>query len=292
MLGAVAARTDLLAGIPLFALLDERELGALAERLDEISEPAGTLLFNAGDPGEALYVVIDGEVEMFFKNATGERIVLELAGPRDFFGEMSLIDRGPRLASALVKKPLHALIIDHGDLEQFLAVCPTAAMDLMGAMGRHLRETTRLLRSSASRNINLETEDKRTAVQKAADWISDFSGSLPFLFIHIILFAIWIGLNVSPLDKSIIGGWDTYPFGLLTMSVSLEAIILSVFVLLSQNRQVSRDRVRNDIEYDVNLKAELEVAHLHEKVDQLYEQVTQRLAKLERGMGGPSSPPR
>jgi uncharacterized membrane protein len=285
---AVAARTDLLAGIPLFSLLDEHELAALAERLDEVREPEGTVLFHAGDPGEALYVVIEGEVEIFFKNATGERIVLEHAGPRDFFGEISLIDLGPRLASALVKKPLHALVIDHGDLEQFLAACPSAAMDLMAAMGRRLRETTRLLRSSASRNINLETEDKRTAVQKAADWISDFSGSLPFLFIHVAVFAVWIGLNVPPLDHTALGGWDAYPFGLLTMSVSLEAIILSVFVLLSQNRQVSRDRVRNDIEYDVNLKAELEVAHLHEKVDQLYEDVARRLQNLERSLAAPS----
>jgi uncharacterized membrane protein len=77
------------------------------------------------------------------------------------------------------------------------------------------------------------------------------------------------------------GGWDAYPFGLLTMSVSLEAIILSVFVLLSQNRQVARDRVRNDIEYDINLKAELEIAHLHEKVDRLYEQTALRLSRLE-----------
>ena len=84
---------------------------------------------------------------------------------------------------------------------------------------------------------------------KVADWISDFSGSLPFLFIHCGLFAVWIALNVGPLARSAIGGFDPFPFGLLTMVVSLEAIILSVFVLLSQNRQAARERVRNDIEY-------------------------------------------
>jgi CRP/FNR family cyclic AMP-dependent transcriptional regulator len=278
----VAILTELLANVPLFALLDERERATLAERIEEISQPAGTTLFHAGDPGDAMYVVLEGEVEIFFKNATGERIFLERATPGAFFGELSLLDGGPRTASALVVQPLRALEIDREDLEAFLAKCPSATLDLMAAMGRRLRETSGLLRSSASRNVNEESEDKRTTVQRAADWISDFSGSLPFLFIHVVLFALWILLNVAPLDRLALGGFDPYPFGLLTMSVSLEAIILSVFVLLSQNRQVARDRVRNDIEYDVNLKAELEIAQLHEKFDRLYEQVTRRLANLER----------
>jgi uncharacterized membrane protein len=121
---------------------------------------------------------------------------------------------------------------------------------------------------------------------KVADWISEFSGSLPFLFIHCVLFFVWIILNVGPLGRTRIGGWDPFPFGLLTMVVSLEAIILSVFVLLSQNRQVTRDRVRNDIEYDVNLKAELEVTELHKKLDHMSEEILARLARMERRLGG------
>jgi CRP/FNR family cyclic AMP-dependent transcriptional regulator len=279
----VPAPTQLLARVPIFSLLDASELETLGKRIDEVRHTAGTVLFHAGDPGDALFVVLEGEVEVFVKNATGERLLLERAGPGDFFGEISLLDAGPRTASALVTRELHALVVDREDLEQFLTLCPTATMDLLGAMGKRLRETARVLRSSASRNVNVETEDKRTALEKGADWISEFSGSLPFLFIHIGIFAAWIALNVRPLARTGVGGWDSYPFGLLTMSVSLEAIILSVFVLLSQNRQIARDRVRNDIEYDVNLKAELEIAHLHEKVDQLYEQVSRRLANLERG---------
>jgi CRP/FNR family cyclic AMP-dependent transcriptional regulator len=275
-------RSDLLANVPLFSTLDAKELAALAERVDEMREPRGTVLFEAGDPGDALYVVIEGQVEVFVQNPTGERIVMECARAGQFFGEISLLDSGPRSASAEVTEDLHALVVDRGDLEQFLQACPTAALALMAAMGHRLRETARLLRGSASRNVNVETEDHRSAVQKAADWISDFSGSLPFLFIHVALFGVWISLNVGPLSRTSIGGWDTYPFGLLTMSVSLEAIFLSVFVLLSQNRQAARDRVRNDIEYEINLKAELEIGQLHGKVDRLYEQVAKRLANLER----------
>jgi CRP/FNR family transcriptional regulator, cyclic AMP receptor protein len=115
-----------------------------------------------------------------------------------------------------------------------------------------------------------------------ADWISEFSGSLPFLFIHCGLFALWIVLNTGPLARTGLGGWDPFPYGFLTMCVSLEAIILSVFVLLSQNRQVARDRTRNDIEYHVNLKAELEIAHLHEKFDEMNAELLERLKLLEQ----------
>jgi CRP/FNR family transcriptional regulator, cyclic AMP receptor protein len=289
----VAVPSDSLARVPLFALLDSQEQGALADRLEEIREPAATLLFHAGDPGGSLYIVLEGEVELSFKNVTGERLLLQRARAGDFFGEISLLDGGPRTASALVTEDLHAVVIDREGLEQFLAVCPRAAMDLMAGMGTRMRKSATLLRGTASRNVNVETEDKRSHVQKVAEWISDFSGSLSFLLIHLVLFAAWIVLNIPPLSRTSFGGWDAYPFGLLTMSVSLEAIILSVFVLFSQSRQVARDRVRNDIEYDINLKAELEVAHLHEKVDRLYEQMQHRMHGLERSSSPRRSlPPR
>jgi len=229
-----------------------------------------------------MYVVTVGEVEVFFKNDTGERIVLETAVKGDFFGEISLLDGGARTASARVTKDLEAVVVDRGDLESFLRARPAAAMELLTAAGRRLRESAKLLRRTASRNVNEETEDKRTAVMRAADWISDFSGSLPFLFIHCGLFFVWIILNTGPLAQTPIGGWDAFPYGLLTMCVSLEAIILSVFVLLSQNRQVARDRVRNDIEYEVNVKSELEIAHLHEKFDHLHAELLERLSTLEK----------
>jgi uncharacterized membrane protein len=122
---------------------------------------------------------------------------------------------------------------------------------------------------------------------KVADWISEFSGSLEFLFIHCGIFFVWIVMNVGPIGRSRVGGWDAFPFGLLTMCVSLEAIILSVFVLLSQSRQVARERVRNDIEYDVNLKAELEIAHLHEKFDHLHSELLARLEVLQKTTNRP-----
>lgn len=295
----MTTHSEMLAEVPFFSLLDDQERATLAERLDLVTVPAGQVIYNAGDPGDSLYVVRSGEVEIFFKNDTGDKIVLETARAGDFFGETSLMDGGPRTASAVVTVDLEALVVDRGDLDEFFRLRPAAALDLLAASGRRVREVTTMLRHTASRNINDEVVDNRTTVMKIADWISEFSGSLPFLFIHCGIFFLWISLNMDPLKKTAMGNWDPFPFGLLTMVVSLEAIILSVFVLLSQNRQVARERLRNDVEYEVNLKAELEVAHLHEKVDNMHAEILGRLANIEKAVmpahsvvvdGGRSSP--
>lgn len=277
-----AANAELLAEVPFLQLLDEKDRADLAAELDVVSFPAGRVLFNYGDPGDSLYVIRSGEVEVFFKDDTGERIVLETAKAGDVFGELSLLDGGPRTASVVATQDLEALRVDRSNLDHFLQRHPSATLDLLAAMGRRLRATSEKLRHTASRNVNEEIEDKRTAVQKAADWIAEFSGSISFLVLHVVIFTGWIVANTGWLPG--VPLFDPFPYGLLTMCVSLEAIFLSVFVLLSQNRQVAKDRIRADIEYDVNLKAELEVAHLHEKVDHLTAEMARRLAAIEQSL--------
>lgn len=283
----------LLAEVPFFALLDEDERATLAAQVEIVNFQAGTTLFQYGDPGDTLYVIRSGEVEVYVKDDTGTRIVLETPRAGDFFGEISLLDGGPRTASVVVTQDLEALSVDRGDLDMLLSRHPHAAVDLLAAMGRRLRQTGELLRHTASRNVNKEMEDTRSTVQRVADWIAEFSGSITFLNIHATLFFFWIILNVAwiqqfdaPWIKGI-SAFDPFPFGLLTMAVSLEAIFLSVFVLLSQNRQAAKERIRSDVEYDVNLKAELEVAHLHEKVDDLSKRVLERLAAIDRALPKP-----
>ncbi|MDB4937761.1 MAG: hypothetical protein JWP87_4733 [Labilithrix sp.] len=275
---------EILAEVPLFALLDEQERALLAERVEPVSFEEGKTIFNVGDPGDSMYVVTSGEVQLSVKTKTGEEMFLENPGPGDFFGEISLLDEGPRTATARAKSPVKAIEIDRGDLDELFRLKPAAAMDLLAATGRRLRHNSALLRNAATRNANEEIADNRSTVMKVADWIAEFSGSLPFLFIHIGIFALWILLNVKLFP---VGGFDPFPFGFLTLVVSLEAIILSVFVLLSQNRQVARDKVRGDIEYDVNLKAEMQIAHMHEKVDNLYSEVQKRLDRIEKRMTTP-----
>ena len=267
----------LLADVPLFKMLDDDERAALSEHLEVVTHPAGHVMWEYGDPGDSFYVIRSGAAEMFLKDDTGGRIVLECAKAGDHFGELSFLDEGCRSASVVVTEDMEAVRLDREDLEQFLKMKPAAALDLLAAMGARLRQTTEKLRHTASRNVNEEMEDKRTTVQKVADWIAEFSGSIPFLMIHAGIFATWLIWNAFPKVA-----FDPYPYGLLTMCVSLEAIFLSVFVLLSQNRQAAKDHVRSDIEYDVNLKAEMEIAHLHEKLDHLNSQSLTRLQTIEK----------
>ncbi len=283
------AAAALLAEVPIFQLLDDEERHLLAADLETVRYSEGDMVFSYGDPGDSLYVIKKGEVEVFFKDDTGERIVLETATKGDFFGELSLLDNGPRTASVIVTKDVVALRVDRHNLDHLLRLHPEAAMELLTAMGKRMRVTAELLRHTASRNVNQAVKDQRTNVQKAADWIAALSGSIPFLLIHCLVFFGWIVVNIEWVPA--IPVFDPYPFGLLTMAVSLEAIILSVFVLLSQTRQVAKDRVRGDIEYDVNLKAELEIAHLHEKIDRLTAETLSRLGKIEQAAPGTGARP-
>jgi CRP/FNR family transcriptional regulator, cyclic AMP receptor protein len=271
---------DLLKEVPLFELLDDHERAELAAQLEVVRFAGGEAVFNYGEPGDAIYVISAGEVEVFFKNDTGERMVLEVATRGDFFGELSMLDNGTRTASVVATQETSALRLDRAGLEKFLHLRPLAAMDMLAAMGRRQRATVERLRHTATRNVNEEMEDKRTLVQKSADGIAEFSGSIPFLFIHIVFFGFWLTVNSVKVPG--IPQFDPFPFGFLTLAVSLEAIFLSVFVLLSQNRQAAKDRVHADIEYDVNLKAELEIAHLHEKIDRLTCDVLVSLDRLHR----------
>ena len=273
----MSADASLLAEVPLFHLLDDEERASLAAHLDVVRFPAGHVIFNYGEPGDSMFVVRSGEAELSFKNDTGQKIVLETATTGDFFGELAFLDGGSRSTSVVVTQDMEALLMDRGDLNVFLGKHPAAALDLLTALGKRLRKTSELLRHTATRNVNEETEDKRTVVQKAADWIAEFSGSILFLIIHIAFFTAWILINTKAPESL---RFDPYPFNFLTMCVSLEAIFLSVFVLLSQNRQAAKDHVRADVEYDVNLRAELEVAHLHEKLDRLTADVLSRLDRL------------
>jgi uncharacterized membrane protein len=278
----MATDVALLAGVPFFQYLDDDELAVLAQQLDVVRVAAGDVVFHVDDPGGILYVIRQGSVEVFLKDDTGERIVLETPGPGEVFGELSFLDGGARSASVVVTEDLEALAVDRDDLNHLFKTHPQAGLDIISAMGKRLRRSVELLRHTASRNVNAEVEDRRTTVERAADWIAAFSGSISFLMLHVVFFAVWILLNVNWLPGWKPPNFDPFPFGLLTMVVSLEAIILSVFVLLSQNRQAEKDHVRGDIEYQVNLKAELEVGQLHEKIDRLHAEALGRLDELRR----------
>jgi CRP/FNR family cyclic AMP-dependent transcriptional regulator len=271
---------EVLAAVPLFEGLDEKSIALLAERIDIRELAEGEILFDYGDPGDWMAIMKSGVVELSVKTKTGEKIFLERSEAGDFFGEISLLDLGPRTAAAKVLEPGEAIIVDRGDLDELLALAPKAALQLLTATGKRLRMTQTVLRNTASRNVNdaEEAATEASMVLRIADWVANFSGSITFLILHIVIFTIWIMLNIGVFA---FGDFDPFPFGLLTMAVSLEAIILSTLLLFSSNRQTARDRVRSDIEYEVNLKAELQISQLHEKMDQIYAQMLGRLDALD-----------
>jgi CRP/FNR family cyclic AMP-dependent transcriptional regulator len=264
--------------VELFQLLDEQELTALAAVIDSRTVAAGELIFRAGDVGDALYIVASGEVELSVKDTTGQKIVLATCEQNEIFGELSMLDSRPRSATADALVDSELLMLDRDDLLLLFKSNPDAALNMLAALSTMLRKVDRLVQTRVSKNVNEEMEDKLPTLQRIADWIAWFSGSMQFLIINGLWFVVWIGWNVFHFGTD----FDPYPFGLLTMIVSLEAIFLSCFVLISQNRQAAKDKIRADIEYDVNIKAELEVAHLHEKVDHIHEQMTTTFVEFER----------
>jgi CRP/FNR family transcriptional regulator, cyclic AMP receptor protein len=270
---------NILAELELFEHLPEEDRAGLAAVVDQIDVPADTVLFRTGDPGDSLYVIRHGEVELYIKDTAGQKIVLTVAVAGELFGELALLDEGARTATAVALSDTQLLMLDRDDLLLLFKKTPAAAIRLLAAMSQMMRRADELLRTRVSRNVNEEVEEHLSTLQRISDWIAWFSGSMPFLMINTAWFIVWMIINIFHTG---IQQFDPYPFGLLTMIVSLEAIFLSCFVLISQNRQAEKDHIRSDIEYEVNIKAELEVAHLHEKVDHLYEQMLDRFARFEQ----------
>jgi CRP/FNR family transcriptional regulator, cyclic AMP receptor protein len=295
----MATDATILAQIHLFANLDDDERGVLAQAMHERSLEPATVLFRAGEPGDSMFIVGSGAVELSVKDTAGQKIVLHTARTGDFFGELSLLDGGSRTASAEAVEATNLLVLDRADLQELFRKRPDAALDMLSVVGNMTRKANALLRERVARNVNDELEiDRGGIVLRVADWVANFSGSITFLVMHLGIFSAWIITNLGLLP---FGDFDAFPFGLLTMSVSLEAIILSTLLLFSSNRQTARDRVRSDVEYEINLKAELEVAHLHEKTDRIYEDMLDRFARLEKALAvsprvaaglatGPSTP--
>lgn len=276
----------LLKGISVFELLHDDDRDELAKVVDVSTLKVGETLFEAGEPGESMFIVRSGSIELYIKDTAGQKIVLTVAEEGELFGELSMLDSGPRTATALALTDAELLVLDREDLLLLFQKRPDAALHMLAAMSGMTRKADELLRTRVARNVNEEVPEPTSVLQKVADVIAWFSGSMPFLILNGAWFVIWISLNVLPFGFK---PFDPFPFGLLTMIVSLEAIFLSCFVLVSQNRQAEKDRVRADIEYEVNIKAELEIAHLHEKTDRIYERMLERFARLEKAVSAPGS---
>lgn len=266
--------------ITLFNQLDDDERSLLAQSMLVREVKVGDTLFKAGDVGDSMFIVHSGQVELFVRDKAGQKIVLHVAESGQFFGELSLLDGGARTATASIVGEGELWVLDREDLQQLFRKRPDAALDMLAAMGGMTRKANALLQARVSRNANEEAivHDKGNIVMRVADWVAAFSGSITFLVLHAFFFTFWIVFNGTS------WAFDPFPYNLLTMTVSLEAIMLSTLLLFSSNRSAARDAIRNNIEYDVNLKAELEVAHLHEKNDAMHAEMNERFARIEKAL--------
>lgn len=271
--------TDILSTVPLFAKLPPAERAELETLLKTQEYPANRPVVWLGEKGEDFYIVKHGKVVVSCPDETGKEVILNHLGPGQFFGEISLLDGGPRTATVRTALDSAMLILSRDDFLNFLRKHPDAAIYMLGILGQRQRETNEKLRGI--RNVNQAVAEKQSRWNLIAERIANISASQWFVLLNLLFFLVWTSGNIV-LKKW--GGtpWDDPPsFGTLGFLVTIEALFISLFVLISQGQQGERDRIRADLDYQVNLKAHQEVMQLHQKLDRLQSVVAQVTAKSE-----------
>jgi len=262
--------------VPIFELMDADERAALAEMMDCVDVKVGQTLFSYGDPGGEIFIVRSGRVELFVESTEGEKIVLAENERGDVMGELSFLDGGSRTATAVAREDTQLLRMHRQRLLSFIDKHPHAAIDLLTVVGRRLRSTDELLRTHVTRNVNVEEQEHMTFGARIADKVAAFGGSWTFIILFFTVMVVWITLNSAVL---FVHHFDPYPYILLNLILSMIAAIQAPVIMMSQNRQTAKDRLKSDLDYEVNFKAELEVAQLHRKVDHIYERLEEHFAK-------------
>jgi CRP/FNR family cyclic AMP-dependent transcriptional regulator len=269
---------SILSEVQMFKLFDEDELRELAAQIEERHYVAGQTIFRIGDPGGAMHVVVSGRVELFIVDREGRRALVGSAEPGDIFGEFSLFDSEPRSASAIAVVPTHSICIDRDDLTLLFTRKPQAALDMLAVLSRRLRRTDLMLAEQLAPNANEVIEEKATLGDRIADGVARVGGSWAFINTFSLVLIGWMGLNTWQWFG--VPSFDPPPFIGLNLLLSTIAALQAPIIMMSQNRQDAKDRVRADIEYEVNLRAELGVRDLHSKVDTMKEELIDLLVEL------------
>lgn len=263
--------------VPLFSEMDEQEVAGIRAIMEEMKFKAGQIIIREGELGNLFYVITEGRVEITIRDAGGADLVLHEAGPGDFFGELSMLTNEPRSARIRALEDLTTLSLEREDFFEFLRTHTHAAIDVMVELGGRLRENDRIFRSMVSRNVNEIEEEQMTLGQRVADRVADTIGSWPFIIVQTGILTIWIILNVTAWIKR----WDPYPFILLNLMLSFQAAYSGPVIMMSQNRQSSKDRLAAEIDHQVNTKAELEINNLMRRMDELELSVEENHAELK-----------
>ncbi len=275
--------TQMLRSVPLFQLLDDSEVAELAAHIDEMSYKASQTIFKAGDPGINMQIVLEGKVQTYLTDDDGKQIVVAEIGKGEMFGELSLLDSEPRSASAVALEPTLTFVIDRDDLIRLFSRKPEAALDIMAILGNRIRKTDALLRTRVSRNANELADEKLTFGQRVADGVARFGGSWNFISLFGIVLFGWIILNTWVLSVK----FDPAPYILLNLILSMLAALQAPVIMMSQNRQAIKDRLQSDLDYHINLKAELEITQLQQKLDVLTDKVELIVGQTQPQNGRP-----
>jgi uncharacterized membrane protein len=264
---------EALRSVPLFASLDDEAASDLRNLLSEKTAPQNTRLFRQGDNGDAMYLIESGRVRISIRDHDKQELTLAELAQGDFFGEMSIIDGRQRSADAQVIEDSRLAVLSRDAFLSFVRTKPDVALEMLSALTDRLRRTDELLRSRVSRNVNEEQEARLTVADRAADMIAEFGGSWKFIILSMAAIVFWIVFN----SWILVRGLDPAPYQMLNLALAVIAGMQAPIIMMSQNRQGEKDRLRADLDYQVNLKNELSLAEVLRRLDVLE---SERLPKL------------
>ena len=270
---------DDLRQVPLFESLDDEAAKKLCELLETLDCEAQKILFRAGDAGDAMYIIERGKVRISVQATDGRELTLTELGRGDFFGEMVLFDGQPRSANAVVAEEARLAVLSREHFLSFMRRNPNVALEMLTAVANRLRHTDELLRHSVTRNVNVEEAAQRTLADRAADIIAEFGGSWKFIISAVLFFNLWVLANSWLLaDRP----FDVYPYLLLSTAINMLAILQAPIILMSQNRQSHKDRLRSEIDYQINLKNELALNEILQRLKTLEQDCLRLTSEKQR----------
>lgn len=255
--------------VPLFALLDDEEAAVLAAQVELKRFAPRQRIYKIGDPGNQAYVMMSGTVRVTTVDEDHQEVLVDQPGHGDFFGFASMLEQTPHQTNAIAMEETVCLEVDRNDIAILLQRKPMAGMDMLTVLGRQFHASQQLVRVRASRNANQLIEEETTLGERIADSVARFGGSWTFIILFGIVLMIYSGLNVALGGKA----WDPYPFILLNLFLSMLAAIQAPVIMMSQNRQDTKDRLRGELDYDVNRRAEAEIQGLAHKLNLLTDKI-------------------
>jgi uncharacterized membrane protein len=269
--------------VPLFALLDDDEIAVLAAQVDLKVFAARQRIYKIGDPGMQAYIMLSGSVQVSTVDEDHQEVVVDEPGHGEFFGFASMLEQTPHQTSALAVEKTTCVEVSRDDIATLLQRKPMAGMDMLTVLGHQFHASQQLVRIRASRNANELIEEKYTFGEHVADGVASFGGSWPFIILVGIALVIYTCINVALKAKA----WDPYPFILLNLFLSMLAAIQAPVIMMSQNRQDKKDRLRSELDFEVNRRAETEIQNLSRKLNL----VTDKICDLDDMLRNELAPP-